>query len=333
MPLVFFHLTNRARRKTAECIALGDSSRGKDRNLMEPNINTHSTKGPTSPNHLVALVSAECLVPVSRRLPLTTYTATLWERRHFIETDARSRAFRSGQDTLLGKAWIVLDPLLQVLLYALVFGLLLRTNRGIDNFVGFLVIGVVFFGMISRGLTLGSGLLQKSRNIISTFDFPTASIVLSAVMKHTYDNIVPALIAVGTAVATHRAQQLTWAILGVLPIFALIHAFSLGATFLVARSTAFIPDLSKIVALFVRGLFFISGIFFTIDRFSEHSVLHTAVALNPVYQFLAAVRSCVLDGEWPSTTVWLYLTTWSLLTLIVGFIFFWRAEHRYAIIR
>lgn len=51
------------------------------------------------------------------RPSLADYTRQLWGRKNFILAEARGRALRGGSDTFLGKAWIVLDPLLQVLLY------------------------------------------------------------------------------------------------------------------------------------------------------------------------------------------------------------------------
>src|SRR5699024_10376531 len=98
-------------------------------------------------------------------------------------------------------------------------------------------------------------------------------------------------------------------------------------------ASAFIPDFAKLLRLVNRALFFTSGVFFTIDRFESHAALTRLVEVNPIYQFLQAARTCVLDGRLPTTDVWVYLTIWSCALALVGFIYFWHAEERYVAIQ
>ena len=80
----------------------------------------------------------------------------LWDRRSFIFFDARAR-IQSGHDkTNLGVAWLVLTPLLNGLSFYLIFGLLLGTSNGIDNFIGYLLIGTFTFQMSTRSITGGA---------------------------------------------------------------------------------------------------------------------------------------------------------------------------------
>ena len=96
----------------------------------------------------------------------------------------------------LGRAWLVLDPLFQVLLYVFVFGVIIGASRGMDNFPGFLAIGVIFFRNASRGLSSGTNLVQRSRQLISSFHFPRAAVVISTTIKDALDAIVPAVVVV-----------------------------------------------------------------------------------------------------------------------------------------
>ncbi|MDK6266750.1 hypothetical protein QP143_04730, partial [Streptococcus agalactiae] len=82
------------------------------------------------------------LKPVVGRPPLRTYISQLWGRRHFIWQNARARAFGKSKNMLLGHAWLILHPLLDIGIYGLMFGLLLKTSRGVPRFVGYLAIGV-----------------------------------------------------------------------------------------------------------------------------------------------------------------------------------------------
>lgn len=279
------------------------------------------------------LVSDTSIRRIESRLSLLDYTRALWKKRHFIRADAAGKSMSKGRDTFLGKAWVVLDPLVQVLLYALIFGVVLGISRGMDNFVGFLTIGVIFFRLCTRGLATGINLIQKSKAMISSFQFPRAAMPLGVSLKESIDSIVPALIAVAVALALQPNKGIPWTVILVIPITLLIGLFGLGICFIVARLTAFIPDLKTPVTLVSRGLFFLSGVFFSLERFDSHPTLATAMQANPVYQFLTAVRTCVLDGAVPGIWVWLYLSLWSLGLALFGYIFFWQAESRYSGVR
>lgn len=275
-------------------------------------------------------VDRSALEVLNGRQGLADYVKGLWKTRHFLTVQARTSAFTGGQGTFLGKTWLVLDPIFQVAIYALVFGLILNTHRGIDNFLGFLTLGVVFFRFLTAGLTNGSGLIQRNRNIISSFDFPRAAIPLGTGLRSLYSNSIPATVAVVMAIAFQKAEGLTWAVLGVVPLYVLIHIWATGATFVTSRITAFVPDAKNLIRVGVQGLFFLSGLFYSVERFEGHLVLSTIMKINPLYQFLNAVRACVLDGEFPTMGQWIYLAGWSVGLFICGFIYFWRSDGAYA---
>lgn len=279
------------------------------------------------------LVSDAHLKSVESRPRFFEYLEALWHRRFFIHAEARSKAFSTGRGTFLGRMWIILQPLLEVGVYALIFGVVLNVSRGIENFLGFLVIGVIFFGFISRGLTRSAGLIQSSRGLISSFSFPRAAIAFSAVLRSLLDNLTPAIVAVTLALLFQSHKPVSWTIVLIIPIFLLIHIFILGATLIIARMTAFVPDFKSLVSLFVRALFFVSGVFFSIERFSGNGMLQDIMSANPVYQFLKVARESVMYATVPSLETWLYLIAWSFGLLAAGLIYFWRAEARYSNVR
>jgi len=264
---------------------------------------------------------------------LGQYLKDLWATRHFVLAYARGAALKSGQDTFLGRLWIVLDPLLQFMFYGFVFGIVLNISKGMDNFPGYLILGVVFFRTATRGITTGMGQVQKSKALVNSFHFPRAAVIFSTAVKNFLDGIAPALVGIGLALAFQSDKPVSPTVLLVIPIYCLAQLFALGCGCIVARATTFVPDLRSVFTLLVRGLFFLSGVFFSIERFVNHETLALLMKLNPIYQVLLAVRTAVLDGQSPEMFTWVYLLGWSLGLVLVGFIYFWRAEARYGNIR
>ena len=264
---------------------------------------------------------------------LGRYIKDLWKTRHFIVAYARGAALRSGTDTFLGRVWIVLDPLLQFMFYGFIFGFVLHISKGMDNFPGFLILGVVFFRITTRGISTGMGQVQKSKALVNSFHFPRAAVIFSTAVKNCIDGIAPALVGVCLALAFQSDKPVSPKVLWVVPVYLLAQLFALGSGLIVARATAFIPDLRSVFSLVVRGLFFLSGVFFSIERFVNHEKLALLMKMNPVYQILTAVRTAVLDGQAPELFTLGYLVCWSVGLTLVGFLYFWMAEARYGNIR
>lgn len=274
------------------------------------------------------LVDDTGLHPLKARPSIPAYISALRSRKGFIKAQVRSNALHKSRDLYLGKLWLLLDPLFQVLIYVLIFGIVLKISRDIDNYIGYLVIGVIFFSFFSRSMSSATTVISSSKSLISSFKFPRASIPISAVLRQVVDNLPAAVIAIVIALLAQHDEPLHWTLVFVPLIYVMLHAFIMATTFIVARVCAFIPDFKSIVTLLTRALFFTSGVFFSVERFDSNPLLADIMTFNPVYQFLLATRNAALYGIAPLNEL-LYLTAWTVILLVLGFVFFWRAEERY----
>lgn len=287
----------------------------------------------TEPRPEILLVDASNLNALRARPSLKEYLSSLWKNRYFIASDARARSFSTGRGMFLGAAWIVLNPAIQVALYAFVFGFILKVDRGMENFIGFLIIGVILFGFISGGLGAGVRLIQGNRGLLKSFNFPKATVAIAKGLKSSVDNLPALILAVLAALASQYWITPSWTALFILPLYVLMQFFLTGIILIVARLTAFVPDLGSLVNVITRILFFTSGVFWPIDRFIHDPAIAQVVMGNPCYQFLDVARQLVLYGTMPGWQTWGALALWSIGAFIIGIVFFWRAEHRYAAIK
>lgn len=273
------------------------------------------------------------LQPLLLKPTVFGYVQQLYNRRFFIVADAKGKAFRTTRDYAFWRIWLVLLPIFDILIYAFIFGFILKTSRGVESFLSFLVIGVIFFGFIAQFLSSAIGVIQVNKNLIDSFNFPRAAVVFSHLLRYFLDDLIPATIAVTGAVLLKDTFSLHWSVLLVIPLYLLLHLFGLGLMLIVARLTAFRPEVKVLVNLFGRAWFFLSGVFFSIERFVDHEVVQHMMMANPAYKFLTALRSCVVYDTVPSWSLWGDLIAWSVGLFIVGFIFFWQAEEKYVNVR
>ena len=270
------------------------------------------------------------LKPVIDKPPFAKYWASVWSRRAFILADSRAKALQTTRGALLGRVWLILSPFLNAFIFYIIFGLLLKVDRGMPNFLGYLVIGVLFFPIFQNALTSGSSALTSSANMVKAFSFPYATVVVSWSVRAFLDflPILAAALLFIMAVPPHVAPSLLWLL--VIPIIVLGYIFGNGLALFTSGLTAKMKDLKFIWPLLGRFWFYVSGIFFSLDRFDNIFVVSFIMQANPAYVFLTMCRDVLIYDTMPSLFQWAYLTVWALGMWIVGAVVFWWREDDYA---
>lgn len=270
------------------------------------------------------------LRPVLARPPLGRYLGLLWQRRHFVIADSRARAFAGNRDMVLGNLWLVGRPLLDGVIYYVIFGLILKTTRGIDNFTGFLFIGVFIFSYTSRCVTRGVGSMAAARNLIQSFAFPRAAIPLAVVLREMWSMlpVLGVLAALLLIVPPGTSATATWLLFPA--VFVLHTIFNTGVVLYAARFGSAMPDLKYLLTFAVRLWFYASGVMFSIDEFVSDPFWTAVLKANPLYLVLAISRDLLLYDTLPPVQDWIILGAWSFVTAVFGFAYFWQGEVGYA---
>ncbi|ARK04623.1 phosphate ABC transporter permease [Cellulosimicrobium sp. TH-20] len=281
------------------------------------------------PPSTTEVVSAGRLTRVGARPPLGVYLGQLWNRRHFLWAEARAKVTSGTRENLLGTVWLVLKPVLDGLTYFLIFGLLLKSSRGIDNFIGYLIVGVFLFSFTTKAVTGGANSIRNGRNLIRAFSFPRASLPISVILRGMLD-MIPVLGAMVVLLAVMPpAEVFTWRVVLVPGVLALQVLFTTGLALLLARCVAVVPDLNQLISFGMRLWLYGSAVFFSYDQFIDHPTALALMEANPMFMVLSMVRDCLLYGVTPALSSWLGLGAWAVGTLVVGFLFFYHGEESY----
>ena len=286
------------------------------------------TKQHAPPQVTAAVLAARHgLSRTGARPPLRVYLRSLWQRRHFALTLARSKAYARNQHSYLGQLWAVLTPLLWAGVYLFVFGLLLDTSRGVDNFAGFLVIGVFLFRFSSSAITAGGGSITRNESLITSLPFPRALLPAAVVLAELLA-LVPALLVL-LVIVPLTGEPVTWRWLLLPAAISLQGVFGTGVAFVAARLVAQVRDVANVIPFVIRALMYVSGVFFSLSHYAGSGRLGQALGHQPVAVYLQLGRSCLLHDAPVSASTWLWGLGWAALALVVGFVWFWRGEERY----
>lgn len=269
------------------------------------------------------------LIPIGERPSLSNYLEEIWKLRHFIFSQARYRSLSGGKGTFLGRAWLILDPLLRIFMYYIIFAVILNSHRGIDNFIAYLAIGLITFIPVTRALNNGASFADRNRSMLRSFAVPRASLVITESIRDAYNAIpeVIALLIFIIAMPPHVSVSSSW--LMYIPILLFRQLAITGICFVTARLHTAIPDLKNVWPLLTRFLFYASGVVFPLERMPINESLKSILTSNPGFILLDMSRSALLRNEFPSLNLWLQLIGWSVGVFVIGFLVFWRAETKY----
>ncbi|NYF97993.1 ABC transporter permease [Janibacter cremeus] len=266
---------------------------------------------------------------LSERPPLRQYLRDLWQRRSFLWTLSSAESRAQNEANYLGQLWAVLNPALLITSYYLIFGLLLGTRGGIDNFVGFLGIGVIMFAFTSTVITRGAKAITGKLNLVRTLHFPRAILPVSVTLTELLASVPGFALLFVLMFATGERPDWEWLLF---PVAVAMQGLALlGFAFIAARLVNASPDIANLIPIIVRLLRYVSGVFFPVVHYVEGfpTVVQEVLTMQPFALMLTTGRQSLLNGEAVVLSDWLIMAAWSVGAAVVGLVLFWQAETRY----
>jgi ABC-type polysaccharide/polyol phosphate export permease len=238
----------------------------------------------------------------------------------------------------LGWTWSLINPLVNMLLYSFVFGVILNVDpevgdpSGLRNFAFFLMCGLLPYTFLANALSGGGGSLIANSNLVKKVYFPrdvlvaanTASWLVSFGIELAVLSV--ALLFVGNIV-------LPW-LPAILVLIALQAVFTYGLALMLAVLTVYFRDLEHLVGLALQVWFYSAPIIVPLtlvkNEIGDIGWLWTLYNLNPLTRFVEAYRDLFYSLRLPTLTESAYLVVVSALTLVAGYAVFRRFEGRLA---
>jgi teichoic acid transport system permease protein len=246
---------------------------------------------------LAAYALRHGLRPSAAQPRVVAYLRDLWLRRHFVMAFATARNIAMYTEAKLGQIWQILTPLLNAGVYFLIFGLLLHINRGIPDYLGFLVTGIFVFNFTQRAFITTSSVITESLPLIRALQFPRAALPLAYVVVE-LEQMALAM-AVLVVIVLANGEPITWYWLLVIPALLLQTIFNIGIGLFAARLGAQVNDFSQLLPFLMRTWLYLSGVLFSIQNLDlgPHKWAVPLLEVNPAAVYITLVRNSMLQSQ------------------------------------
>lgn len=193
----------------------------------------------------------------------------------------------------LSYGWWVLEPLLHMVIYYIVFGILL--NRGGENYPVFLLTGLIPWMWFMKAVSGSSNSIIAGQNLMLQVGLPTIVFPLVMLLQTTIKQLPVFLLLTGFVWLQGYPPGIHW--WGLIPIVIVQTILTIAFACTVAAVIPFIRDLSYLVPTGLTFLMFLSGIFYDYRMISAD--WQELFLLNPIAFLLKCYREIFIDGTLP----------------------------------
>jgi lipopolysaccharide transport system permease protein len=254
--------------------------------------------------------------------------------RYLVQADMRRR----GADTLLGNFWWVLDPLLQMVVYAIFITIVAR-GHGIEDYPLFIFAAILPWKWFSASVTDATGSVVSQERLIKQIQFPKIVLPVAATTAGVVGFAFGLIPLLGLLLIYN--DRLTPYVL-LVPLIAVVqYVFTLGIALLVAAGNVFFRDLGNVSGHVLRLWWFLSpGLYSltfldSVHLVQEYPIIKTIAELNPFAILFQAYRMVIYgsaDGPpgFPNWGALAFLGVSSVVFLGLTTIVFKRLEPNFA---
>ncbi|WP_343636888.1 ABC transporter permease [Fluviicola sp.] len=232
------------------------------------------------------------------------------------------------KQTLLGFAWVILQPLLMTVLFTVFLGKAVSSVSHLSvPYHLFALSGLVIWGFFSSGLSNAANSMVNNSNIIKKIYFPRLIIPISAILSSAVDFMI-SLVLFFIALIYFQVS-INWLHLLFIPVALILIALStLGIGMFLAALNIKYRDVRYALPFFIQGMLFVSPIMFPIS-ITSNKIAATILQFNPVAGALELIRSVFTQYEMNVTTI-IYSSISAAVLFILGLYYFRKTEAYFA---
>ena len=236
----------------------------------------------------------------------------LYEYRHLLFGLVKNNLKGKYSNSALGILWHIINPVMQIVVYALVFSMLF--GRTIENYWAYLSIGVFAYNFFSSSMNSGTNAIVSRRGMVTKMYFPRTILVLADVMVHLITFVISYTVLICLIAALGLLPNPVLLLL--VPVVIVIEAiFITGAVLAFSAINVFYRDAAYGMHIITMLMMFMTPIFYEAP---SEGILHYILMINPMAHYVETFHDLIYYGIVPELTSLVIGLVAAIIVLAIG---------------
>jgi ABC-type polysaccharide/polyol phosphate export permease len=229
---------------------------------------------------------------------------------------AKSSLKTEVANSYLNWVWWILNPLFEMITYYLIFGVIFEKKE--PYFPAFIFIGLTMWGFFSRNVTQSVNMIKRNKSIVAKVYVPKFVLLISNMMVNGFKMVISWIIVL-IMLLLYRVE-ISWSVLAVVPVLIVLVLFTFGVSVNIMHYGVYVEDLSNVINILFKLLFYMTGIFYNIDtRIGGRNPLVAKLMTycNPMAMLVHDMRNAMMYKTDPH---WFMLLFWAIISILLSVI-------------
>ena len=248
----------------------------------------------------------------------------IYNYRELLKNNVKKEIRGKYKNSALGVIWTFLNPLLQLLVYAFIFPLILKSTQ--PFYVVFVCVGLVPWTFFTTSISQSAWTIIGNGNIVKKVYFPREILPISVVTSGMINFLISTLIIV--AFCFIYGLGLTKYVLFFPLVLLIQYILQLAISFILSAVTVYFRDLEHFVQIILQVMFYATPIVYAADTIA--SPFNIILALNPMAHIINGYRNIFYYQTMPDLKALFILLAISVVACIAGYFLFRKLQKGFA---
>ena len=209
--------------------------------------------------------------------------------------------------------WWILDPMLFMMVYS--FVALIVFNRGVPYLPVFIFIGYSLWNFFSTCLRQSVKLVASNSSIVTKVYIPKYILIFVKMVSNAFKMFISLLLVVVMVIGYRIA--IDWKIILAVPIFCVLFVVTFAFSTLLMHFGVYLEDLAYIVSVTLKLIFYMTGIFYSIEGRVPYPFSSFLTKCNPMALLIDSLRKVIIYQRMPD---WGALTAWLVIGIVLAMV-------------
>jgi len=243
---------------------------------------------------------------------------TIWRYRGFILGNVKREFQVKYQNSILGAAWNVLNPLAMITVYTVIFSQVMKAKLpGVSDTFAYsiyLCAGILTWGLFSEIISRGQNVFIEQANLIKKISFPRICLPIIVIINGLLNFIIVFTLFTLFLILTHEFPGITF--LSIIPLTLVLVIFAIGLGITLGVMNVFFRDVGMLFSIILQFWFWLTPIVYSPAILPAQ--FQNIIRFNPMLGIITSFQRVLVQHQWPHWPDLIYPLALGLVLCMLG---------------